>query len=238
MRWLKHRAERVATVAASGTLGTKVLWSAVAFMLLLTLGYAFYRGVACAQLEYACRVKSAAGHFTDLSAMWLMAAVIYATGPTLHPHMMVSNMVAFATSLFFFGALGEISYLQTSLANIRGVMRPPASYFFLASAVGLAMLVGYAIAMSLERGSRATSALLMCLILGYYFSGWITTAAANETIEYHPHHFQLAWHSTLLLRHNKDELTVLLRWGLLGIFVHGVAAYGADSMLLSSANPS
>lgn len=54
---------------------------------------------------------------------------------------------------------------------------------------------------------------------------------------FHPHHYAIAFHASLIIRNCDGRLgdpIRILRWALVGVFVHGIAAYSAASMLETS----
>jgi hypothetical protein len=209
----------------------------VLFLFLLVLGYTSYRLVACPRniLHWQCIDKPFQAHWDDVMQMVAIGGVLYASGPTVVPSLILPSLVVFGVSMLTFGALGEAPILLVAL-NSAATWRPPALFVYLAAILLVGVFIGYSFWAAASLYDVAVSGAIVAGIIALYSSAAaVAFAAGLENVSFHPHHFMIAWHLCLLFRNRSDAPTVLIRWLLMGIFVQGLAAYSAASLLSDGA---
>jgi hypothetical protein len=214
-------------------------------------------------LNWECHQKTFELHWEDVSQMLAIGGVLFATGPTVDVFgssvpfgpspdrgrqsclahylpawsgMIFTPLIVYLSAMMTFAALGESPLLMLSLAST-ATWKPPALYVIVAGIALGASIAGYSLWISRSRYELAVSLVTLVLIALLYSSAAIVTFVLGDDTAhpvFHPHHYQIAYHFSLLLRNEADPPTILIRWLLIGVFVQGIAAYSPASMLNSS----
>lgn len=227
----KKRALAAAKVQAQQSSKISTLASLCLFLIILSLGYIMFRFVGCETLDWECLDKPFQGHWEDVTTMCAIGGVIFASGPTIVPGMIIPSITMFVGSMMAFGALGQSPYLLVSLGQA-GAFKPPALYVYLLAILIVVMMLLYAFWASTSRYDTVVTLLVMACIIGLYSAAAIVALVGGlSNVSFHPHHYMMAWHISLLFRNRNDAPSVLIRWILTGVFVQGISAYSPASIL-------
>jgi len=219
------------------------IFKLILFEIILTLGYGAYRGLLCNSWE--CQPKTYQDNYDDLTTLCAIGGIIFATGFTLPEYnesltYYILTFGIFVSSLIGFGAIGQLTFLQTSLVTTTS-WKMPAVIFYVVGILIIVGTVGYSYNATNSRRDKNIFIFILIIILGIYLAAVLFALAAGvygTDIPFHPHHWQIGWHVTILIRGIKDrKITILFRWIFIGVFVQGLAAYSAASILSSGIVP-
>jgi hypothetical protein len=161
------------------------------------LGYVSYRNIACPSnlFYWQCQDKQFQNHYDDIMQLVTIGGVLYATGPTVRFNLMVKPLLLYGSSLFAFGAFGEVPFLMNSL-NSPDAWVPPSLFVYM---LALALIIGfltYALRTARSRYEFMLSMLILTVLAAVYSSGAffaVGIGAPAGSITFHPHHYAIAW---------------------------------------------
>ena len=169
--------------------------------------------------------------------------------------------LSFAAGILVMGKIGEMASMKLSLDSSQ-MWRPPAAYVVIPFLAITGLCVVWAGVMALGFGSPqdGTHFILAACAAAAVLGGAAIIASTGkaqmwspmscEILAFHPHHYILAILCVVLLRCHglpakgpscrpllwaMGTLTLVVKWSLIGVFVQGLAQYGADSLLRSQA---
>ena len=173
----------------------------------------------------------------------------------LRPLIIVSGVLAALITCFCLGKLGEEQALAHSVEQ-RELWNPPGVYVMapMLGLIGVALLLSFYF--SFRAGPREVFVYLAVLgaTLAYHLGAWAVSKVGRpnslgnkcNALVFHPHHYALAFFAILLLRchglsYSSSKLqqsaslfVYTVKCSLAGVFVQGLAQYGADSILRST----
>lgn len=193
----------------------------VPFLGLLLVVYIAQRALLCHVAGWSCHGKNFTLHYEDLSRILLVGGALHATGPALVSGMRIRSVLVFLLSLLAAGSVHEIPWVTNNMTGAR-IWTEASLPLTMGIIAGIVAICLYALWATPSRDSLVCS----CYILGALVAFYVGTAIYDRGSMGRPPMFETAWHLCLLLRNDRDRPTILLRWALLGVFVHGVGAYG------------
>lgn len=195
------------------------------FELVLVSGMLLYRGAGCKGFGVYCKEKKIPRIWKEIVSLLIFGGIIYSTGPTLTRKLAITSMTSFLLSLFGFGFLGQVSFLNDStLASDWYTV--PSVFIYILAFIGLVSVVFYSIAIAPSRHDRRLTYYLILTTALFFTISFLVAYILVDGAIYHVHHYQIAFFGTLFLRHPEDKPSTIMRWALIGVFVHGVTAYG------------
>lgn len=190
-----------------------------------------FRALGCGVLHWQCLEKPFQNHWDDITQLTAIGGAVFATGPTVISGIVIPSLLSFVGAMFTFGALGESPFLLVSL-NSAATWQPPAIYVYIIAILLVVVMISYSLWASTSRyDTFVTISIMTGMIILYSSAAGVAFAAGLTNVSFHPHHFMIAWHLSLLFRNRSDAPSVLIRWILLGVCVQGIAAYSPASIL-------
>lgn len=199
--------------------------------------YCMYSFVALKHLGWECTDETAMAtltdHFIRLSILMFLSAVLYLHGNLKRTWSLVTALTS-TGSMFAFGALGEWHVLKTSLTLDT---EWPVMRIVIYALLGLCMvsLIAYHVFLAWcskrPRIHREYTCALSAWIL-YIGLCYCMTVVMDPHGGYvfHAHHWMLAYCSSFFARFNTPLSQASMGMGV-GVFVHGLAAYGMTPLL-------
>lgn len=217
------------------------LWKFMRFILfecLLILCYTLYRVFACTLWKWQCHQKVYQIQYDDLMSMIAIGATIFVTGTTFHRssdsifNHFVTSIVCIV-SMFIFGGFGELDFTQNSIKSPEA-WQFPAIFIYVGATICAIICICISFARATSKYEKIITSLTLIALLIIYCSAVLFAIASGvpgNNIPFHPHHYQIAWHLTLLIRESNPAIMRYIRWILIGIFVQGLSAYSVESLL-------
>lgn len=237
---------RVRTVSTETTiipvkLTSDKLWKFMRFIMfecLLILCYTLYRVFACTLWKWQCTHKSYQMQYDDLMSMIAIGATIFITGTTFHRSsesvaIHFITMAVCLASMFVFGGLGQLDFAQNSIKSPEA-WQFPSVILYIAAIICAIISICISFAHATTKYEKIITLITIIALLFVYCSAVLFAIASGvpgDSIPFHPHHYQIAWHLTLLVRESYPAVMRYVRWILIGIFIQGIAAYSVESML-------
>jgi hypothetical protein len=201
------------------------------FLFSMILCYSVYRLIACDRLRWQCKRKTLQNHFEDVTEMMVISGVLFATGPTMTADFVFVPLLCLFAGCFTFGGMGENQFLMNSLVS-SDAWKPPAVFVYVGAFFIVTGILIHSLRTSRSRWELGVTVLAIIGIGLVYASAPLAAAMLGQTLPtFQPHHFELAWSLALCLRNESDKPSVICRHVLFGVFVQGVAAYSAGSMV-------
>jgi len=190
---------------------------------------------------YSCRTQLQKNVFDNLSVLLLMGiALFFFTGA--HSAVRFNYIYGFTLNTGYSGMLFLFTFSLTPVAW-KGIDTTPfASLMFTAdglknNTVPLVLAIAFFlftvcwhIYTAYRAGVLLAYLVTRCLVLAYLILG-IGLCQNEPDIEIHVHHYQIGWFVALLGCFNHPISVITLAFGA-GLFVEGLATYGADSMFV------
>jgi len=209
-------------------------------MLLLAFGLGRLLCIGHGDYEF-CRTQLQNNVFDNLSVLLLMGITLFFfTG--VHSAIRFNYLFGFTPNTGYSGVLFLFTFLLTLVAWKGLDTTPLASFMFTASGLSnnivplvlsiviFLFIVCWHINTAYKQGILMAYLLSRCLVLAYLILG-IVLCVNEPNIEIHVHHYQLGWFLALLGCFNHPISVITLAFGA-GLYVEGLATYGADSMFV------
>lgn len=210
-----QRATHLATISRMAAL--------VLYLIILVLGYTFYRAVGCNEmlLGWECIDKTFQMNYEDVTTLLVFAGVLFATGPTVTlSYLFGLSLVMYVAGMMTFAAFGQIPFMFSAL-NSSATWQPPTVYVY-GGAIGLGIaIVVYSLYITRTKYELVVSLLILVALAVIYVTAAIFAQSFNTV--FHVHHYQIAFHLCLLVRADYDPPSILLRWMLMGVYTQGIA---------------
>jgi len=211
-----------------------------AWMITLVIGFGLGRllCIGHGDFEY-CRQQLQHEVFDNLSALLAMGVTLfYFTG--LNSASRFNYLFGFGADTRYSGLLFIFTFivvpivwkgidttaLQTfafTAQGLRGAAAP-----LVAIALACIFTVGWHIVLARRHGVLRVYVASRLLVYGFFLL-YIVVCVNEPHVEYHVHHYQLGWLVALLGCFNDPISLVTLTFGV-GLFIEGIATYGADPM--------
>lgn len=207
----------------------------IGFIVVIWGCYAVYTILAPLLFSFVVLPKTAAGHFNDLMELTLRVALTFVFGRNealVRRPSAWGYLVVVLVSSTVFGWLNHHPALQNTLVS-PSAYETPALYVYV---VSFALILGVLL-VSLRHAATAKElagqVTFLAFIVAAYVVGSALRYAWTVVGEWHPHHYELAFHLTLLLRYDSAACNMLTSV-CLGVLVQGVAAFGALPVMYDS----
>lgn len=196
----------------------------ILFLLCILTSYILYRNFAL-QMDWRHNIRSCDQIYSDISYLLFLSTVLFFFG-NYNNTFDTYTVIGLLVGLFGFGAIGQTPYLQNNLSN----METWSSSAWIAYGIGtliVIIIILYHVELVNDEGYTGNYVLTLLIPIMFGTLAYYTTNMKGSKIKFHPHHWFIFYALAFFTRF--DTVLSQLSAGLsIGVFVHGVSAYGAD----------